>query len=362
MNRLALALVTLASVLATACASSPGDDSSEEPSSEDALTKKANAEWFYDGPLPALSDANVTVSLKGHTVRVTGYAPASTKVSDWPQVRATPEGGRLKLDVVYPIATAGPGKSNSPPGVYHFELAKPYRPDGSAVTVEEGVHFVPWGGYPFIAYNGGIAFHGPITSQANPNLPEGNVWYLQRGPVSGGCNRMNAEHVIELTHIIGLSMRKLYDANKVYNPRSSAAVNVISDYDQLDGKYVDVDYPTWSGATRPGTIYGPENVVMFGSWMATETPDGSDLPASQKWEGGVSGKYYVFAEHARQNVVCSVEKVDLPMLKTFANASANHGELPVGFCAQKDCILGALRSHTDPKSCAGGGGRTLASP
>ncbi len=347
MSRLAVSLITLASLLATACAASSGDDTGGE-SSEDALTKKADAEWFYDGPLPALKDATVTISLKGHTVRVSGYAAARTIVQ-LPHVRATPDGDRLKLDVVYPIATARPGKSNASAGEYQFQLVKPYRPDGTAITRQEGEHWVPWGGYPFLAYNGGIAFHGPITAEASMNVPEGNVWYLQRGPVSGGCNRMNAEHVIELTHIVGVSMRKLYEPNKAYNPRSTAGVSVIEDYDVLDGKYVDVDYPTFAGATRPATTYGKENVAMFGSWVATETPDGRDLPASQKWEGGVTGKYYVFSEHARRNMVCSVEKIDLPALKTFADA--NRDELPAGFCAKKDCIVRALQSGGDAKTC-----------
>lgn len=349
MSRFALlALATLSSVFGAACAGTPSEESTGE-ASEDALVKKADAAWFYDGPLPALAEANVTVSLKGHTARVTGFAPLGTKISGLPHVRGTPEGNRLKLEIVYPIATARPGKSNSPPGVYQFQLAKPYRPDGSAVTRDEGEHFVPWGGYPFIAYNGGIAFHGPITSVASPNVPEDSVWYLQRGPVSGGCNRMNAEHVIELTHVIGVSMRKVYEANRAYNPRSSTSVTVIADYDQLDEKYVDVDYPTWTGMTRPATTFGRDKVAMFGSWVATETPDGKDLPGDQKWEGGVTGKYYVFSEHAKRDFVCSVEKVDLAALKGYA--TANGGEIPAGFCAKKTCILDALRRRADPKSC-----------
>ena len=349
MSRLSLALVLLGSVLATACASSSEDADTTNETSDDALTKKADAEWFYDGPLPALTNPSVTVSLKGHTVRVTGYAPTSLDVSKLPHIKSFPDTGRQRLEIVYPIATARPGKNNSSPGVYHFQLAKPYRPDGSAVTAEEGEHFVPWGGYPFIAYNNGIAFHGPITSTQNPSLPEDNVWYLQRGPVSGGCNRMNAEHVIELTHILGISMRKVYDANRAYTPKTNATVTVIDDYDQLDGKWIDVDYPTWSGMVRPGTVYGADKVAMFGSWVATETPDGRDLPSPQKWEGGVSGKYYVFAEHSRRNFVCSVEKADLAALKAFA--ATTKGELRAGFCAKKDCIVRALEQSMDPKSC-----------
>ena len=41
---------------------------------------------------------------------------------------------------------------------------------------------------------------------------------------------------------------------------------------------------------------------MFGSWVASEMPDGKDLPPDMKWEGGVSGKSYVFKEHARTDM------------------------------------------------------------
>src|SRR5438876_577270 len=86
----------------------------------------------------------------------------------------------------------------------------------SACTAEEGEHQVPWGGFPFIAYNQGIALHGPITSKDNAGTPDMSVWYLRRGAVSGGCNRMFGEHVVEVAHMIGANMRKVYDANRAY--------------------------------------------------------------------------------------------------------------------------------------------------
>lgn len=323
-----------------------GDD---EGASEDALVARASDAWFYDGPLSALDDANVTVSLKGHTARVTGYLPAGSNVGYLPHVRTRTEDGRLRVDAVYPIATARPGKSNSPVGRYEFQLAKPYRPDGTAITRQEGEHWVTWGGYPFVAYNGGIAFHGPITATDSAVAgAEENVWYLQRGPVSGGCNRMLPEHVVEFTHVIGVSMRKVYDANRMITPTTETTVDVIAGYDELDGKFVDVDYPTWSGATRPAKAHGADKVTMFGSWIATETPDGSDLPTSMRWEGGVTGKYYVFAEHATEGRVCSVQKRDIAGLKTLAKRLG--GELPKGFCAKRDCVISALRASKDAKT------------
>ena len=352
MPRIALSVVVLASTLVAGCSAGREEAPGE---TEDALRRRVDAEWFYDGALPALSEASVVVSLKGHTVRVSGYAPGGTNVANLPHVKSTREGDRLHVDVVYPIATARPGKSNSPPGEYNFQGVRPYRPDGTAVTRDEGEHWVPWGGYPFVAYNGGIAFHGPITANdaaQTLDVPEDDVWYLQRGPVSGGCNRMAAEHIVEFTHVIGVSMRKVYVANKTYAANTPTKVTVIDDYDTIGDKLVDVDYPTWTGAVRPSLEHGSENVTMFGSWVATETPNGTDLPPSMTWEGGVRGKYYVFSEHAKTGLVCSVDKIDLPALKSFA-AQKFAGELPKGFCQQRDCVVSALRSGANAKSACG---------
>jgi hypothetical protein len=339
-------LLALVSVAGGCAAPTSSDEAAGE---EDALTVSADAEWFYSGPLPALSNASVTVSLAGHTVRVTGYAPAGTTLPDLPHVKTRQEDGQLRLDVVYPIATARAGKSNSSPGTYAFYLAKPYRPDGLAVTIAEGEHQVPWGGFPFLAYNSGIAFHGPITSELS-GTGDASTWYLHRGPVSGGCNRMQGENVVELAHMLGVNMRKLYAANSIVTPKNRP-VTVVADYDQLDGKYIDVDYPTDTGVVRPAKVYGDDKVVMFGSWVASSTPNGHDLPQSLKWQGGVRGAWYRFADHVLPNMVCSVPKADLPALRTFA--TQNGGVLPQSFCARKECVLDALHAHQDAKATCG---------
>jgi len=54
-----------------------------------------------------------------------------------------------------------------------------------------------WGGFPFIPYNRGIAFHGPITAADGQ-------WKLIRGAVSHGCQRMQGEHATELANLIGV--------------------------------------------------------------------------------------------------------------------------------------------------------------
>ena len=44
----------------------------------DALAAKADEHWFYNGALPALEQPSVTVSLKGHTARLTGLAVSAS--------------------------------------------------------------------------------------------------------------------------------------------------------------------------------------------------------------------------------------------------------------------------------------------
>jgi hypothetical protein len=341
---------TVAAVFAGGCAATTDSSDDSGESSEDALAAKADEHWIYAGPLPALKNATVTASLAGNTAHVVGYLPdGADALPDLPHVKTRVEAdGRTRVDVVYPIATAAPPAANSRPGTYSFYEAKPYRPDGLAYTVSAGSHFVPWGGFPFLGFNNGIAFHGPITSQDNKIAPDMSVWYLRRGDVSSGCNRMLGENVVELTHILGISMRKIYGANQSYPNPTAAKVHVIADYDKLDDKYIDVDYATDVGVVRPGKKYGDENVVMFGSWVATEMPNGQDLPPDEKYEGGVTGKPYVFLEHARTDMVCSFAKKDLPAMKTLVTACG--GELPRSICAKKQCVVDAIHAHKDAKA------------
>ena len=333
MSRLAALALLTGSVLLGACATDIADD--DAAATEDAIvSRKVDDHWFYGGALPELANPSITASMTGHTARVTGYLPANTELPALPHVKTMPEGGRLRVDIVYPIATAKPGKSNSRPGTYSFQHAKPYRPNGAAFTQSEGWHDVPWGGFPFLAYNDGIAFHGPITDKDNEAPGELGVWYLRRGQVSAGCNRMMGEHVVELAHVLGISMQRVYAANTSIRPTTTAKVNIIADYDTYDGKYIDVDYPTDSGARRPASVHGADKVVMFGSWVATEMPNGEDLPPDMKWEGGISGNFYDFQEHALRGVVCSMPKSSLAELKTIASRHPG-AKLPADFCEKK---------------------------
>ncbi len=299
-----------------------------------ALARSAGTDeqWVYDGPLPMLESPTITVSLQGHTVRVSGLVPEGTRLAlaDLPHVRVRDDAGRTRLDAVYPIATARPEKTNATPGDYGIAAGKLFRPDGAAVTAAEGQHFVTWGGFPFLPYDGGIALHGPITAVTSAEAQAGaaveadpaNVWALRRGRVSGGCNRMMGEHVVEVANLVGFDMHVVHKHDAFYaRPGGKAPVTVLGTYDTFDGKAIDVDYPTDTGAVRPSG-----DVEMFGSWVATRTADGSDLPANGKWEAGVRGRPYVFARHARHHWVCAV---------SGANAPAPGTKLPAGYCADK---------------------------
>ena len=330
----------------TGCSSSNGEEATDS-STEENLRVRGQAEWFYSGSLPALENAAVTISLKGSTARVEGTLPVGVTIPDLPNVRQTNVNGRTLLDIVYPIATAAVYSNNAPRGGYAFQRAIPFRPNGNAYTVSAGNHFVTWGGFPFLAYDGAIAMHGPITDATSQSGTD--VWYLKRGTVSSGCNRMLGEHVIELAHISGIDMRKVFTANSTVIPAHPDHVTVIADYDQWNGKYVDIDYPTDVGVVRPGKVYGSDAVEMFGSWVGAELPDGSDLPKSLEWQGGVSGNLYVFKDHAAYNRVCSVMPTDLPKLKAWAAKQPN-AEVPADFCTRKDCIVNALEDGSDPGS------------
>jgi hypothetical protein len=312
------------------------------PRTPSRVLHRARDAWFYDGPLPSLEAAEMIVSLKGHTVRVSGLLPAGAEApaADLTYIKSKIENGRTRVDVVYPIATGEAYSMNATPGDYGFNRARPYRPDGDTIS-SSGRSFVTWGGFPFLAYAGNIAVHGPISRGTSATGAE--IFYLQRGPVSHGCNRMLGEHVTELAHLVGVNMRKVWKIDAVYQNPTTAKVKLLADYDSYDGKLVDSDYPTAGSAVRPPA----DRAAMFSSWVGTETPDGGDHPASMRWEAGISGKLYVFKEHEKANFVCSVPEGKIESLRKFAETLPG-ASLPAGFCAKKTCILNALKAGGDP--------------
>jgi hypothetical protein len=241
-------VLLLLSVMIPACAVETGDDASD--STEDELRKGSAEQWIYDGPLPHLATATITVSLQAHTARVTGHLPRGFDKLLPPYVEKTEQSDGTVITVVYPIAT---GESVAAQGThYTITRASPWVPTNDHAT---------WGGFPFIPYDGGIAFHGPIT------YADGQ-WKLIRGPVSHGCNRMQGEHVVELANLIGVNM-----TTKVWTGQSATGlhvpVTVLHDRpDTWRGKSVDVDFPADPRVVRP-----KGNVKMFKTWSADQHPN-----------------------------------------------------------------------------------------
>lgn len=270
--------VTLA---ATGCVADISDDELNDAEivdqTEDELLKKtrSTSSWSYRGLMPRLESPEMTVSLEGHTVHVTGLLPTSHRAQLPFHARTEQVGGRTRVHVVYPIATVDP-ESRLPNGL----IAR--NPEPFRYTVCGGSNFKAsndvgaFGGFPFIEYvcrhrdsdgriRGGIAFHGPITSTP---IGGSRYWSLLRGPVSHACNRMMGEHVLELARVIG------FDKGARGIP-----VTVIADFDRLNGKIVDVDYPSFEW-TRPSA----SSSTVFPIWQAVKTrPDGTTALDFPQW-------------------------------------------------------------------------------
>ncbi|MBI5610732.1 MAG: L,D-transpeptidase [Deltaproteobacteria bacterium] len=252
-QKLTLKLGVLASLLG-GCLGTAGctsDTADEIGSMEDDLKAGGNPKWIYDGPMPSLKDVSIVVSLKGHTARVTGTLPSTfTGSLPWYAKTAT-TAGVTKVTVVYPVAT-GASASNNGPGVYTTIFGLAY-----VTTTSKAA----WGGFPFLEYNAkrGLAFHGPITAKDGE-------WKLIRGPVSHGCNRMQGEHVVELAKILGIDMGVPHKASEQFTIK--AKVSVIQDWDSVDGKYVDVNYPALSTVKRPPAAQS----TVFPTWASQDLP------------------------------------------------------------------------------------------
>jgi hypothetical protein len=240
-----LFLTSLLAAPLAACAADPASDEGADIT-EDELRKGSAEQWVYNGTLPHLESASITVSLTAHTARVTGYLPADFSAALPYYADTLVEGGRTKVAVVYPIATGE--EVNSQGSSYSINRASPWVPSDDHAT---------WGGFPFIPYNRGIAFHGPITAQDGQ-------WKLLRGPVSHGCQRMQGEHIVELANLIGVDM-----TTKVHSGAAvtglDVPVSVLRKADTWKNQNVDVDYPVQPGVVRPKT-----NVKMFKSWSADD--------------------------------------------------------------------------------------------
>lgn len=253
-----------------ACSSEPAAEEPGEAAETGYEEELKNAEikgqpsqkWIYAGMLPALEKPEVVASLKAHTVRVTGLLPKAFAGKLPFYAEAAPAGDRTKVTVVYPIATGkvdpSTGKAPAAAGSYTTLFGIAYTPTNDKA---------PWGGFPFLMYNAsrGIAFHGPITSK--PDVVTGDLeWILYRGPVSHGCNRMAGEHVVELSHLLGIDMGKPHTISERFT--LGVKVTITPEFDTFDARQVDVNYPAEKGVTRPT---GP-TAKVYPTWLSDDFP------------------------------------------------------------------------------------------
>lgn len=259
-------LGAFALLAAPGCADEPTDSvvTGDEADLKDVeKTGGRSQKWIYQGPMPKLDAPAVVASLKAHTARVTGLLPDgfTGTLPFWAVPSEDAASGRTRVTIVYPIATGkidpSTGEAPQAPGHYGELFGIAYTP-----TNEKAV----WGGFPFFKYHmrRGLAFHGPITSTRNAETGDWE-WSLQRGPVSKGCHRMLGEHVVELTHMLGVDMTKPHSSSQTYTLEVS--VDIIEEDDTYEGQLVDVDYPTLASVKRP-----TGDVRMFPTWDSRNLP------------------------------------------------------------------------------------------
>jgi hypothetical protein len=231
--------------------------------------------WVYSGLIPKLSDVQLKVSMRGHTVRVIGFAPPGFSQT-LPDYAISDEiEGKKRIMVVYPIATVdksrprddGSPARNADVGLYKNVTVFPYNPFGIGSNKT-----TPWGGFPYIEYerSRNIAFHGPITRS-------GGLWKLLRGPVSHACNRMQGEHVTELAHILGVPMNRRWSASDERPVTATVEVLPHNQYDKIvggkfDGKFVDVEYAGLSSDIRVSNS-SPVSTKVFATWNGLQHPE-----------------------------------------------------------------------------------------
>jgi hypothetical protein len=246
------------------CSSSSADDSPSDQGG--ALSDKDHfAKWIYNGPLPALEPlpdsgkVQMINSMSAHTLRVSGLLPAGFDQSKIPfYARAEQVGDRTKITVMYPIASGAPGDPH---------------PNADFTSVFIDPHHTTdahYGGFPFVGYTGLIGFHGPITGDKTD-------WILNRGMVSNGCNRMVAEHVVELTHILGTDMsqpRGSAAGDRPQWPHKTVDLRVHPVPDVVNGTAYDVDYPvTANTGVKLPTVGGDITTIeKFPTWSSDDFP------------------------------------------------------------------------------------------
>ena len=192
--------------LLTALAACAADDSSMDPSEDEAGgdlplgdvsadDMKADGNWgaaLTCKPLPNLPplvSPKITLSIDGLTLRLTDATTGFDKV--FPvgagKVETDPNSGEFRESLSYfPIARYGKQDFQITPST--IQPCKTWWTDPA-----NGEKTPVFAGLPFLSWSGSYAIHGPIDNYRAPN--GGN---LRRGYVSHGCFRMEAADILEV--------------------------------------------------------------------------------------------------------------------------------------------------------------------
>ena len=174
----------------------------------------------------------------------------STRVERWPKNTAM---------IIYPVSIAAEGY-NTVAGEWRV-LAKAR----GAYNNRAG----DFGLFPFLKYTArGHALHGPITGDAISD-----EWYLRRGKVSHGCNRMDGEHITELSVLLGCPASGKPHACAVGNER----VTVVEDFDFLPDPRRRIH--------EEGHVVDPAEIArVFVVPDVTGYPRDGSYPMPEKWQ------------------------------------------------------------------------------
>lgn len=164
---------------------------------------------------------------------MTGKLPAGYDAARLPWYAPAANDGTGRITVVYPASTGMEinGKWNNVPGRYNHLNVRPFRPKDADQSGKEH-----WGGFPFLNYHDErrFALHGPIDYVEDADVDGDGAadfnWRLVRGRVSKGCQRMQGEHVLELTHMLGFDMAYPHATRE----------NVPDPKNGVEGKYIAV--------------------------------------------------------------------------------------------------------------------------
>jgi hypothetical protein len=228
------------------------DDTSETAD----LGPYKRCQWQDTRPLPPFQFPQITISRRGLTTRLVGtwtqaqidlLGGEKNLLKNYPHVKKvshyidheiiseksvalelknpTPFGGWIlnsrvisappnTFMVVYPTSIAAVTHKNDRRTIagkfrIQFFLWNYGFDDSLKIANTTALHARMYGGQPVIMYTAdGQSLHGPITNNSkmyykDATNRDSSTWRLMRGEVSKGCNRLQGEHAIELSTLLG---------------------------------------------------------------------------------------------------------------------------------------------------------------